>query len=107
MQWPLCRQLTPPRRGKRKLPLPDLDAIQDVEERRRQRRLIKNRNTAAASRCIPLSFTCAIPGLLTSILVELQLSICGFIALTNIVSNFGPCPLLERRESLKAAAAMS
>ena len=67
MQWPLCRLQTPPKRGKRKLPLPDLDAIQDVEERRRQRRLIKNRNTAAASRCIPLSFSCANPGLLTSI----------------------------------------
>ena len=57
-QWPLCRQQTPPKSGKRKLPLPDLDAIQDVEERRRQRRLIKNCNTAAASRYISLFLTC-------------------------------------------------
>lgn len=39
-------------RGKKKLPVPDLDAINDLAERRRQRRLIKNRNTAAASRCV-------------------------------------------------------
>ena len=58
LQRPLCRQQTPPKRGKRKLPLPDLDAIKDVEERRRQRRLIKNRNTAAASRCISLFLSC-------------------------------------------------
>ena len=51
MPGPLCRRQTPPKRGKRKLPLPNLDAIEDVDERRRQRRLIKNRNTAAASRC--------------------------------------------------------
>ena len=38
------------KRGKKKLPVPDLDAIKDPNERRRQRRLVKNRNTAAASR---------------------------------------------------------
>jgi hypothetical protein len=37
-------------RGKRKLPVPDLDSIEDPAERRKQRRLLKNRNTAAASR---------------------------------------------------------
>lgn len=42
-------------RGKKKLPVPDLDAIDDPEERRRQRRLVKNRNTAAASRQAPIS----------------------------------------------------
>ena len=40
----------PKKRGKKKLPVPDLDAIADPDERRRQRRLVKNRNTAAASR---------------------------------------------------------
>ncbi|BDA51586.1 hypothetical protein COCOBI_19-1420 [Coccomyxa sp. Obi] len=43
-------QQAPKKRGKKKLPLPDLDAIKDPDERRRQRRLVKNRNTAAASR---------------------------------------------------------
>ncbi|CAL8465675.1 g5211 [Coccomyxa elongata] len=38
------------RRGKRKLPVPDLDAIEDPAELRVQRRLLKNRRTAAASR---------------------------------------------------------
>ncbi|BDA51582.1 hypothetical protein COCOBI_19-1380 [Coccomyxa sp. Obi] len=38
------------RRGKRKLPVPDLDAIEDPVELRLQRRLLKNRRTAAASR---------------------------------------------------------
>lgn len=38
-----------PRIGKRK-PEPRLDAITDVQERRKQRRLAKNRATAAVSR---------------------------------------------------------
>ncbi|CAL8465671.1 g5207 [Coccomyxa elongata] len=43
-------QQAPKKRGKKKLPVPDLEAIKDPDERRRQRRLVKNRNTAAASR---------------------------------------------------------
>ena len=39
-----------PRIGKRK-PCPDLNTIEDVQERRKQRRLAKNRATAAVSRC--------------------------------------------------------
>ncbi len=41
------------KRGKKKLPVPDLDAISDPLEHQKQRRLIKNRNTAAASRQMP------------------------------------------------------
>ncbi|CAL8465676.1 g5212 [Coccomyxa elongata] len=37
-------------RGKRALPVPDLDAIEDPTEMKLQRRLLKNRRTAAASR---------------------------------------------------------
>ena len=43
-----------PRIGKRK-PEPQLDAISDVQERRKQRRLSKNRATAAVSRCACVS----------------------------------------------------
>ena len=39
-----------PRIGKRK-PCPDLNTIEDMQERRKQRRLAKNRATAAVSRC--------------------------------------------------------
>ena len=39
-----------PRIGKRK-PCPDLNSIEDMQERRKQRRLAKNRATAAVSRC--------------------------------------------------------
>lgn len=39
-----------PRRGKRKIPVPDWDAIEDPDELRLQKRLVKNRRTAAASR---------------------------------------------------------
>ncbi len=39
------------RRGKRKLPEVDFSAIEDPAELRLQRRLVKNRRTAAASRC--------------------------------------------------------
>lgn len=42
----------PRRRGKRKLPVPDFSAIEDPAELRLQKRLVKNRRTAAASRCI-------------------------------------------------------
>jgi len=38
-----------PRIGKRK-PCPDLNSIEDMQERRKQRRLAKNRATAAVSR---------------------------------------------------------
>ena len=38
-------------RRKRKKPAPDLAAIEDPAERRKQRRLAKNRATAAVSRC--------------------------------------------------------
>ena len=49
----------PPRRkGKRKLPMPDFSVIEDPAELRLQKRLVKNRRTAAASRCIsgPINF---------------------------------------------------
>lgn len=50
------KERTGKKRGKKKLPVSDLDAIKDPSERRRQRRLVKNRNTAAASRQeIPVS----------------------------------------------------
>ena len=39
------------RRAKRKKDAPDLEAIDDIAERRKQRRLAKNRATAAVSRC--------------------------------------------------------
>lgn len=39
-------------KAKRKKPTPNLDAIDDPAERRKQRRLAKNRATAAVSRCI-------------------------------------------------------
>lgn len=39
-----------PRKAKRKKEAPDLDAIDDIAERRKQRRLAKNRATAAVSR---------------------------------------------------------
>ncbi len=38
------------RKAKRKKEVPDLDAIDDIAERRKQRRLAKNRATAAVSR---------------------------------------------------------
>ncbi len=38
-------------KAKRKKPTPNLDAIDDPQERRKQRRLAKNRATAAVSRC--------------------------------------------------------
>jgi hypothetical protein len=41
-------------KGKRKKPTPDLEAIEDPAERRKQRRLAKNRATAAVSRFLPL-----------------------------------------------------
>ena len=53
---PASAELTDPsgsadsRRKKRK-PAPDLAAIEDPAERRKQRRLAKNRATAAVSRC--------------------------------------------------------
>ena len=40
------------RRAKRKKDAPDLEAIDDIAERRKQRRLAKNRATAAVSRCV-------------------------------------------------------
>lgn len=49
-----------PRIGKRK-PEPELDAIADVQERRKQRRLAKNRATAAVSRCACLCLLCTPP----------------------------------------------
>jgi len=42
-----------PRIGKRKADV-DLDTIPDIQERRKQRRLAKNRATAATSRHAPL-----------------------------------------------------
>ena len=47
---PPSGQRKDPRIGKRK-PCPDLNSIEDVQERRKQRRLAKNRATAAVSRC--------------------------------------------------------
>lgn len=38
------------RKGRKKVPPVDLDQVTDPEERKRQRRLMKNRETAAASR---------------------------------------------------------
>lgn len=68
------------KRGKKKLPVPDLDAIKDPSERRRQRRLVKNRNTAAASRQeIPVSYMQACEQLqICSPLVIKFWRFCGF-----------------------------
>lgn len=72
--------------GKQKLPTPDLDAIEDEEERRRQRRLVKNRNTAA-SRCAQL------PGLFCFLNVGtvLAVGVCaesaGSQTVTHLVRN--------------------
>jgi hypothetical protein len=38
-------------KGRRRIPTPDLDAIEDPLERRRQQRLAKTRANAAATRC--------------------------------------------------------
>lgn len=38
-------------KGRRRIPTPDLDAIEDPAERRRQQRLAKTRATAAVARC--------------------------------------------------------
>ena len=40
------------RKGRKKVPPVDLSRVTDPEERKRQRRLMKNRETAAASRCV-------------------------------------------------------
>ncbi|CAD7696143.1 unnamed protein product [Ostreobium quekettii] len=47
---PEANEQAPAQVGKRRKPEPDLSKIEDPEERRRQRRLAKNRNTAAVSR---------------------------------------------------------
>ena len=46
------------RRGKRPLLVPDLAAIKDPAELKVQRRLLKNRRTAAASRCMSKRLQC-------------------------------------------------
>ena len=38
-------------KGRRRIPTPDLDAIEDPAERRRQQRLAKTRANAAVTRC--------------------------------------------------------
>ena len=46
------------RRGKRPLLVPDLAAIKDPAELKLQQRLLKNRRTAAASRCMSKQLKC-------------------------------------------------
>ncbi len=48
------------RKAKRKKEVPDLDAIDDIAERRKQRRLAKNRATAAVSRYAARAAACFI-----------------------------------------------
>ena len=75
------------KRGKRKLPTPDLDAIEDVEERRRQRRLVKNRNTAAASRCAQLPEHLCFLNVRTVLPVGICAKLAGSETVTRLVRN--------------------